>query len=211
MGVPAGRQDLIRNKLEGIPHVMVEFAEPDRAAIPPAAAPAVAQPAEGGVVPSGLQSSVEQKLGGHAEFEQFSAQLLDRNEALMSRAYALHSLAQRFPVEVDETLTASDRKNLHRIALEHLTALAREITANDRALRSILSAEPSAPAAVARSPYWQAAAEELFRTAQRSEQLLSALLGATPPDRPLEQVPADLLGAMAELRARIEATQASLR
>ena len=94
VGLRPQRQQEIRRALNGIPHVSIRFAEPDAAEMPaePAATPAAPATERS----TGFQARIEQQLGGRPEFEKFSGQLLDFDEAAMARAYALRALAQRF-------------------------------------------------------------------------------------------------------------------
>src|SRR5581483_11690534 len=85
VGVPAHRQAEIHTKLSAIPNVTVQFSDA-AADVDPGAT------VGGSAKPSALQARVQQQLGGRAEFERFSGQLLDLMENSMARAYALNSL-----------------------------------------------------------------------------------------------------------------------
>ena len=145
---------------------------------------------------------MEHELGGHAEFERFSAKMLERNEALMSRAYALRALAQRFSADAEAGLNEPDRKVLHQMAREHLSNLEVEAGVMQRVLAPILVSVGGnavrARAAADRSS-WQSAAEDLARASHRVDELLPVVLGAAPAVGPVERMPSELLGALAEL------------
>src|SRR5262249_2379635 len=135
VGLPPERQELIQKQLQGLPRVTVEFSNP---AAPVAGPPAASEPAGAGAPAGKIQAQIEQPLGGHARVERFSARMLERNEALMSRAYALRSLAQRFAAATEAGLAESDRKVLRQMAREHLTALEVETGLMQRVLHPIL-------------------------------------------------------------------------
>ncbi len=205
VGISPERQRQIHDLLDAVPHVTVQFSEPAAATAP--AEPASPDIAGAGVAPVGFQARVEKQLGGHAEFEKFSARILDRNEALMSRAYALRRLSERFPA--DDGLTARDREVLRDMARQHAAALAGEVAAIERALAPLLvsmgGSAVSRPAATHTS--WQPATAELFHASHRLEVLVSVLLGVTPGSSATERLPSDLLSAIGEVRANLDSCQ----
>ena len=208
VGVLPQRQQDIHRALDGIPNVSIRFAEPSAAGtLEDSAGTAVAPPTGKS---TGFQARIEQQLGGRAEFEKFSGQLLDFNEAAMARAYALRALAQRFPAGEDTALSAPDRRVLKDLALSHATVLARDAGILQRTLAPVLASLGGSPAQVrpvSTPAAWQPAAEDLFRASRRVEVLLSVMLGVTPGDNPTERLPSDLLSAMNDLRVSLQACQ----
>jgi hypothetical protein len=207
VGIPPERQKQIHDALDAIPHVEIQFSEPAAAPLPAEAA--VPGTALGGSKPAGIQARVEQQVGGRAEFERFSAQVLDRNELMMSHAYALRALAQRFPADKEAGLTPEDRQILRDMARENAAALSKEASALERALNPILAAMGGSAAArpPATHSAWEPAAEELFRASHRVEVLVSVMLGAARGDGATDQLPSQLLLAIRELRADLEQCQ----
>ena len=53
-------------------------------------------------------------------------------------------------------------------------------------------------------PAWQPATEELFQSARRVEKLLAVMFGAAAGDSAEDQLPAQLLSSLAQLRAKVE-------
>jgi hypothetical protein len=207
VGVAPERQREIRRAVAEIPHVAVEFSDPAIAGpVTAATGSETAAPARS----SGIQSRMEQQLGGRAEFERFSGQLLDRMDGAMARVYALRSLAQRFP---DETpMAAADSARLRGLARQHLTVLDNEIHDLHRTLAPVLVTlgGQTAQGGPVNERSWQAASEELFRNARRLEVLLSGLLGATA-DGTNAQAPTGLLKAFADVEADLDAIQGMLQ
>lgn len=206
VGVPAQRQKQIHDMLDSLPNVSVNFANP---AAVSSEAPAVSDGAavsDAGGAGSKLQSRLEQQLGGKAEFEKFSAQILDTNEAAMSRAYALRGLAQRFPAPAEAELDAAGQRELRVMAREHLDSLAAQVTAMSRLLNPVLTGLGGAPAkqAAREASAWQPAAEDLFRASRRVEVLLSQLLGVAPQQSSTTPLPTLLATAFNELRTEVE-------
>lgn len=217
VGIAPKRQEQIHGLLDARPHVTVQFADPESPHSVPAESVPPAAPVAGSAPPtSPLQARLEQQLGGQAEFEKFSSQLLDRNESLMSRAYALRRLAELFPADAD--MAPKDREVLRTMARQHASALSREVASLDGALHPLLvslgglsASHPAAPPRIAApATSWEPAAEDLARASHRLEVLVSVLLGATPGNTPAARLPADLLAALAEVRADVDGCLHSL-
>jgi hypothetical protein len=204
MGIPSERQKQIRSALAGMSNVAVQFADPS-------ATPALAEPqapASAGTAnapPGKVQARIEQQLGGRAEFERFSTQMLDATESAMSRTYALRALAQRFSAQYETALPTTDREVLRSLAGEHAAALVSQVAALQHAIGPVLAGIGAPPrTAEAGAANWQSAADDLFRAGRRFEMLLSVTLGVTPRAAPSADLPGDLSAALAELRAGAE-------
>jgi hypothetical protein len=216
VGVSSERQRQIHGLLDSLPHVEVAFSDPGPAGTPAPSQATAPGPAGGaGAVPpppppAGWQNRLEQQLGGRAAFERFSSRILDWNEAAMSRAYALRTLAQRFPAESETGLNAADRRALRGMALEHVRALGNDVRGIEGALAPILAGLgaqlPQAPAA-GRFDAWQPAAQDLLREAQRVELLMSVLMGVAPAERAGGDVPSELRAALRDLSTGLERCQ----
>ncbi|MBZ5620673.1 MAG: hypothetical protein LAQ69_18400 [Acidobacteriia bacterium] len=207
VGIPAERQKQIHGKLDSMPNVDIQFSDP--ATTPPPAEPAVPETPSGASKPAGIQARVEQQVGGHAEFERFSSQVLDRNESMMSRAYALRSLAQRFSAESEAKLSPEERQVLRDMAREHADTLAREASGIEEALNPILAAMGGSVTArpATLQPAWEPAAEEVAAAAHRVDVLVSIMLGVTRRDASTDRLPSELLSAIRELHANLAQCQ----
>ncbi len=122
---------------------------------------------------------------------------------MMSRAYALRRLAERFPIQAESQLSAPDRQLLRQLQREHTAALRQQTAELSRLLKPALGSA-SAPAVVFSSTTWQPATEELFQSARRVEKLLAVIFGAAPGESAEEQLPNQLLASLAQLRAKVE-------
>jgi anti-sigma factor RsiW len=213
VGVPAQHQKQLHDMLDSLPNVSVDFANP--AAVSsgePATTDAAAAAESTRSAPAGsrVQTTLEQQLGSRAEFEKFSSQILDGSDAAMSRAYALHLLAQRVTTADEAQLSAAGRRELRAIAAEHAAALATQISAIQRVLDPVLISmgAPAHPKpAAAEASAWQPAAEDTFRASRRVEVLLSLLLGVAPSQGSAADLPAQLMTAVTELRADLDRCQ----
>jgi hypothetical protein len=118
---------------------------------------------------------------------------------MMTRAYALRRLAEQFPVESESQLGAEDRQLLHRLRDDHATALRQQVAGIERLLGPTLGAA-EIPADLAPS-----STEDLFQSARRVDKLMSVLFGSAPGETNVDQLPTQLMSALAQLRARVEA------
>jgi hypothetical protein len=207
VGIAPERQQEIQKVLSSMPNVVVRFTE----SAPTDASPQQPAPENTSTsdVPQ-LQARIADQVGGRAHFEQLAAQVLDMSEPLMSRAYALRRIEERFPVTVEAQLSAQDLATLRRLQREHTAALLEQVVQLDQVLKQALkSAGRGSPAAGLAASAWQPATEELFRAARSLEKLLAVMFGAAPADAASlgssnTQLPAQLLSAVTELRAKVE-------
>ena len=209
--IPPQRQNEIRASLAALPHVKVEFTSLSPVSVPATAAPS-GSPAAGAAT-SPMESRIEKRLGGHAEFDRFSTQLLDLDDAAMKQVYALHSLSQKFSPEEEAKLSAQDLTLLHELSRKHAAALAEKLGGMEKMLVPTLSSLGGSSAAshpVAHSN-WQPAADDVFRSARRVEVLMSQVLGMTQASASTNTLPSDLLAAMNELRANLDDCQKALK
>ena len=202
-GIPPERQRQIREALNSLARVDVRFSD----AAPPARPEGEANPAGTTVVPR-AESGLQNKLGGRVQLERFSAQLIDRGDAAMDRAYALHRLAQEFPAAAEREMSAADRHLLRNIAREYLAAVDAGFRGIDQTVSPLLSTRASeAPRESRAAPEnWQDAADEALRAAQEVQTALAALLGTAPAEGGAD-LPSRFASAMSNLKARAERCQ----
>jgi len=205
--LPARRQSEIRASVANLPHVEVAFTSAAPAAAPPELAAASGSAA--GAAPSATTERLEKHLGGHAEFDRFSTQLLDLDDAAIERAYALHRLAQTFPPEDEAKLSAEDLGLLHELSRKHTAVLAEKVSEMEKILVPELSSLGGTAAGVSPAVHasWQPAVEDVLSNARRVDVLISRVLGVTPGNAS----PAELLAALRELRANLDDCQRALR
>jgi len=206
VGIAPQRQQQIHALLDGMANVTVEFAGAD-------APPSPAETSAAGAIAAGggnarIETRLEQLLGGRAQFERFTAHLLDTDERAMARAYALRTLAERFPVDGEQSMSAADRELLRGMAKEHLMALAAQEAQIAAALEPVLKglggslSQP--PVTKSAASAWQPRAADLFNEAHRVEMQLSELLGVAPSGKSGAELPTQLLTALRDLRTGLE-------
>jgi anti-sigma factor RsiW len=210
-GIPARRQDQIRAQVENLPNVEVEFSPTNPVAIPPETAAAGGGTAKAPASP--IQASLEKHFGGHAEFDRFSTQLLDLDDAAMQRVYALHRLAQKFSPDDEARLSSTDLNTLHDLSRKHIAVLTEKVGAMERILVPTLSSLGGTAAGVQPAgdrATWQPAAEDLYRSARRFDVLVSQMLGMTPGNSSNSAVPSELMTALRDLEGNLGECQKSL-
>jgi Putative zinc-finger len=209
LGIGAQRQQEIHNALDRLPHVVVRFSDPDFPASTPAQSePGTARDAASAERPI-YTARMEQRLGGRPQFERFSGQLLDWTDLAMERAYALRRLAQQFSASDENGMRAEDRRTLRAIGREHLTALGSDLDKLQNTITPVVSGIGGAAAAIDThepSESWQAESDRVLASARRVESLLAQVIGVTPA-APSNDVPSQLLTALAQLKTDIEHCQ----
>lgn len=198
VGIPPARRQEIETALNALPNVVVRFANAAAATVP--AQTVVADAQSNGP----LQTKIAEQVGGRAHFDELAAQVLDRSEALMARAYALHRMEERFPAGVEAQLSPEDLGTLHRMQREHAAALLQEVVQLEQTLKPVLKPVGHASGLSEAS---QSLAPQLFQSARKVEKILAVVFGAAPPDDAsnTNQLPAQLMSAVTELRANVEA------
>jgi hypothetical protein len=203
-GISPERQRQIRDALGSLAHVDVRFAD----AAPPARTEGQAPAGSGVAVVPQVDSRLQDKLGGRAQSERFSTQLLDQSDAAMARAYALRRLAQEFSPAAEAEMGAPDRRLLRSLAREHLAAMAAGFQGIDGAVSPLLATRASGAARESRAAAetWQDAAGEALGAARQVETALAALLGAAPAEGGAD-LPSRFASAMFDLKASLERCQ----
>ncbi len=207
-GVPAEQRQRIQRTLESMPNVAVQFTEPLAAPVPEGSAGSTPAPSGNTRAPapnSRMQARLEEQLGGPAEFERFSSQILDLDEAANARAFALRSLARRFPAAAETGLSPQDRRVLREIARQNADTLASSLGTLEHALRPLLVSLGGAAAQPALSTQgaWQGSTEDLVRDTLRVQALVSVMLGLAP-GQSSNQLPSEVLAALGELRSELD-------
>ena len=209
--IPQQRQEEIRSSLAKLPHVEVEFTS-----LPPVSAPSEVAAVNGsaaGAAGSPMETRLEKRLGGHAEFDRFSTQLIDLDDAAMKRVYALHNLAQKFSPDAEAKLSSQDLSLLHELSRKHTAVLAEKVGAMDKLLVPTLSSSGGTAASVSGTGHnsWQSAADDVYRSGRRVDLLISQMLGMTQGKASANALPSDLLAALSELRADLDDCGKALR
>lgn len=207
IGIAPERRREINAALNAQPHVLVQFTD---STPPPAVEPEkpVTSDRPATAAYGDLQSRLARQMGGRAFFDQLGGEVLDLTESMMSRAYALRRLAERFPAPVESQLSPGDLQLLNRLRMEHASSIRKQAATIARDLRPLLVAKGSHPAPGAPPSSdrpWQAATEELFQSARSVEELSAVLFGAAPGESADDQLPARLSSSLDQLRARADA------
>jgi hypothetical protein len=174
-GLDENRRNQIRTALASMASVDLQF-EDLRANGAPAPAPGApaAVPAEKS---NPLIAELQGRLGAAVSTSALTDQLIDATDRASERAFALRSLARRFPPEAAAHLSREDAAMLNTMARDHAEALRQAMEEIRRVLSPILpaaSGSTSIPASATIS--WQTAAESL---PSEVEQLDRTANGAT--------------------------------
>jgi len=191
------RETEIRTALAGIPKVTVrtEAASP---ADPRTHARTTLSLGNGGGV---LERALVERMGGKAQFDRLGNEILDDDDALMTRAYALHDIEERFPAGRRAALSVDDRAALEaviadhqRVAIEKGAAIEARVAPLAKELGVVSGPVPPV-------------ASGLFAAAQRVDRILNISFGGSPSNLTLSQLETELNAALAQLHGALGALQ----
>ena len=192
------RESQIRSALRDIPSVTV------RSVPPPPEEPVRRPHTVSGIsrARNALDRELADRLGGAAAFDRFANAVLEADDALMARAYALHALEQRFPAGRQGALIPEDRAALNAVMADHRRVALQKGAALEEALASIGGeldpARRGAPPEIAAG---------LFSAVQRFDRIVNVIFGGSATDLSEAGLKAELNTARAELAAALEAVR----
>lgn len=147
-GIDSQREREIRNTVASLPGVRLQFDPADRVPLPTRA--------------DAVDVEVDRGTA-----DKNADRLLDLSDGLLTRAHALHRLAERFPAAREAQLSQPDLQLLHSLRSDHLDAVRDHV----RRLRAELRVSAAAPAHQPAEP-WQHAAERLLAAARETDDAL---------------------------------------
>jgi hypothetical protein len=194
----------IRGELAGMHRVTVDFTTPR-----PTAVEAVPLAVESVTVDprvEQLQAEMEAELGGRANYDQFTGEILNLSDTLMSRVHALRRLAEHFAPENEALMSLEERELLSDLLREHATAAAELSARIEQQSRPVLLAvgatgllsDPELPVA----DNWQDATAELLADARQVDILLAGILGGASTETSPQDLSSHALLSLTQLRIR---------
>jgi hypothetical protein len=193
-GIDPARQEQLRSALSSFTNVEIQFPAPERTVSRALGSGRRVSPTD-----TRFEIQLRDRLGGPEAFSKFADGLLQRSDAMMARAYALRSLAERFLPDVESQLSVDDRHVLAKLRLEHFDALAAEFGEIDRVMRPVLDNAAAPPEIAPANESWQSATQQLWMAAQNADRLLGSLLAGSSANT--SSAPADVANALAQLEA----------
>jgi hypothetical protein len=190
IGLASPRQAEVRDALASLPDVAVTF-PPATPAAGPRETKSRALSFEAGRSP--FEASLQQFLGGQPAWENYTNQVLDESDAVLTRAHALQTLAAHFPPAKRAALSGNDRTLLDELVDVHRTALrehARTLESLITPVREALHAPPAQPGRPA----------AILESAQRMDRVLSVIFGVASTNLTPAQLLAELSQASAGLQ-----------
>jgi hypothetical protein len=153
---------------------------------------------------SSLRASLALKLGSGVSIDEAIDRILDTSDAMLAQAFALRSLAARFPPEAEAALAESDRRTLAQLRDDYSGEFLRRFDRLAQLLSPLVAAVPP----VKRDPAaWQLRAAAMLAAAKSLDAALSAGFAsagaAAPPDlmvQRLEQALREVSAAAGGLR-----------
>jgi hypothetical protein len=171
------KQSEIERSLRGIAGVELRF--DTHAAIPTGPGAAPRSPAAASVSDS-VSADLQHRLGDGAAVEEFTNRVLDTSDSILAHAFALRSLAVRFPPPVEAQFSDAERQVLSRIRRDHLQSAADGLERLKSTLQTGFPAwlathrERPQPASASN---WQEGAQSLLDSARNLDRLLNGTFG----------------------------------
>jgi hypothetical protein len=202
-GLELKRAQQVRASVADLPRVSFEFTAPRPNPVE------LSSPVTKSERSSPIQAEIARQFGDPVTYQRFVDHTLESSDAMMARAHALRSLADRFSPDAEGQLSASGLKLLASLRDQHAAALVDDVQAIDSSLRPVLgalgaSAKPRESPAAAN---WQDAVYELFATAQKLDRLVGVMLAATSSDSLTDSTPAEAAAALVQLKTSISSYQ----
>ena len=187
------REEEIRAALAGVPGVTVRAKETlqeeakSRAWLPAQARANAAEPV------------LVAAFGGRPAFDRLANEVLEGEDAILSRAQALRVIEDHFPATRVAALSEPDRGEIERMVSDHRRA------ARESARRITGSIAQAASALGGARPDRLSSQAGLLAAAQRLDHIVSIVFGGSPSDLPARQLGTELAAALSELTASLEA------
>ena len=192
--VGRGRETEIRAALAGIPKVTVrsETAAPADPGRRPRTTLALHS---GGSL---LEHALAGQVGGKALFDRLANEILDDDDGLMTRAYALHDIEERFPASRRAALRPEDAAALGAVIADHQRVAIEKGRAIEARVAPIARSLGFVP------PPGPPAASGVFAAAERVDRILNVCFGGSPSQLGLPELGSELNSALAQLRGALE-------
>jgi hypothetical protein len=191
IGLASSHQAEVREALASLPGVAVVFPQASASGVHDNDSRALSF--EAGRSP--FEVSLQQFLGGPAEWENYANEVLDESDAVLARAHALETLSEHFPPGKRTELDEAEKALLDQISDDHRTAFrqhSRQLELLVAPIREALNAPPLASEPEIESP---------LKSAQRMDRVLSVIFGVASTNLTQTQLIAELSQASAELQA----------
>ncbi|MGJ5814108.1 zf-HC2 domain-containing protein [Paludibaculum fermentans] len=215
VAVPAERRQELHAALDALPRVRLQFN--DAGSVSAAQLERHLSNSGNSISPEieQLQGRLETALGGRAAFTNVADRALESGDDLMARMHALRRLAERYPTNIENSMTGEERSLLAGLRHDHAAAVLAQAATLQKllapALRKVAPRVDARPATALGAGPWQSATEQLFNTSRQVDLLLAGALAATPAARPAESIPGDLLARLADLMVQAESYEKMAR
>jgi hypothetical protein len=155
------------------------------------------------VMPVGGANAAETVLtaamGSRSAYDSLANEILEIDDALLSRAHAIDNMEERFPPARRAALDAADQAALERIVGDHLRA-ARE---QGQRLALLLATIPGA-LGVSGGPETPVPTSSLLAAAQRMDRIVGVIFGSSPSSLTVREMGMELKAAKAQLASALE-------
>jgi hypothetical protein len=194
VGIDAARREQIRQALGSVDGVEVTLDDGGPAPPPKVRSGGAAKP----VPEAPLRGLLASKLDSGASIDEALDRILDTSDAMLAQAFALHSLADRFPPAAEAALTDADRASLLQLRDDY----SREFRRQFARLRQLLSPVAAVGGTDGREAGpWQDGAAAVLAAAKSLDSAVSACFASAAPTAPPDQMAHRLENSLREASA----------
>jgi hypothetical protein len=180
-GIGEPRREQIRHALDSVDGLNLSF----EGGAPPPLPGGRAAGATKAAPEAPLRGMLGAKLPSGVALDEAVDRILDTSDAMLAQAFALHTLAERFPHAQEAALGDADRASLLRLRDDY----SREFLGQVEGLRQLLSPIVAVrPAAAGDAGEWQGSAAVTLAAAKRLDSVLSAAFASSAPTAPPDQM-----------------------
>ncbi len=194
VGIGAARREQIRQALGSVDGVEVTLDDGGPAPPPKVRGGGAAKP----VPEAPLRGLLASKLESGASIDEALDRILDTSDAMLAQAFALHSLADRFPPAAEAALADADRASLLQLRDDY----SREFRRQFARLRQLLSPVAAVAGTDGREAApWRDGAAAVLAAAKSLDSAVSACFASAAPTAPPDQMAHRLENSLREASA----------
>lgn len=205
-GLSARRQEEIVRVLKPLPRVTVDFDTPGVNSIPSRESKQYSAN-----MPQSLRTALEAQFGGAIALQEMTDNVLDATGSLLSRAYALQVLAEKFPPGIERELSVEATATLTVLRGRHYAELISLFSQLQLQLKPLLVTSTSSSPLQETNPSmrttWQSSIPALTAAAKEADAVLNHLLAGSYSQSKGEEMIGGLSSRIEELRRTIQLQQ----
>lgn len=176
LGLPANREQQIRQALTPIPNIALRFTSGQPLGLGNQSAKPGGSYATDNAAP--LRHTLETQAGGARQFQRITDKALDASSTILAQANALYVLSQKFPPLVASAFDPPEQETLRSLRRHHAIAIEKATVELEDALRPLLSSTTAGmdETQSQQATSWEVGAGQLYEQAKLLDGSLGRIL-----------------------------------